>query len=84
MACVGVEIKEEEKNERKTYLKEEETGNTTAHSSPKKNHGQRKLETGERGVSQKKQKYLDKVKEMNGEVLKIKKPKRTENQRETQ
>ena len=66
------------------YLKEEEMGNTAVHSSQKKNHGQRKLETGERGVSQKKKKYLSKVKKMNGEVLKFKKPKRIENQRETQ
>ena len=59
-------------------------GNAAAHSSPEKNHGQQKLKTGEREVSQKKQKYFSKVKKMNGEVLKIKKPKRTENQRETQ
>ena len=58
--------------------------NAAVHSSPEKNHGQRKLETGERGVSQKKQKYLSKVKKVNEEVLKIKKPKRIENQRETQ
>ena len=54
-------------------------GNAAVHSSPEKNHDQQKLETGERGVSQKKQKYLNKVKKMNGEVLKIKKPKRIEN-----
>ena len=59
-------------------------GNAAVHNSPEKNHDQRKLEIGERGVSQKKQKYLSKVKKMYGEVLKIKKPKRTENQRETQ
>ena len=59
-------------------------GNAATHSSPEKNHGQQKLETGEREVSQKKQKYFSKVKKMNREVLKIKKPKRTENQRETQ
>ena len=59
-------------------------GNAAAHSSPEKNHSQQKLKTGEREVSQKKQKYFSKVKKMNGEVLKIKKPKRTENQRETQ
>ena len=58
-------------------------GNAAAHSSPEKNHGQQKLEIGEREVSQKKQKYFSKVKKMNREVLKIKKPKRTENQRET-
>ena len=37
--------------ERKTYLKEEEMGNAAVHSSPEKNHGQRKLKTGEREVS---------------------------------
>ena len=66
------------------YLREEEMGNATAHSSPEKSHGQWKLEAGERRVSQKKQRYFSKVKKMIGEVLKIKKPKRTENQRETQ
>ena len=59
-------------------------GNAAVHSSPEKNHGQRKLETGEREVSQKKQKYLSKVKENEWRSFKIKKPKRTENQWKTQ
>ena len=46
--------KKEEKKERKTYLKEEEMGDAAVHNSPEKNHGQRKLKTGEREVSQKK------------------------------
>ena len=54
-------------------------GNAAVHSSPEKNHGQRKLETGEKEVSQKKQKYLSKVKENEWRSFKIKKPKRTEN-----
>ena len=66
------------------YLREEEVGNAAAHSSPEKSHGQQKLEAGERRVSHKKQRYFSKIKKMNGEVLKTKKPKRTENQWETQ
>ena len=50
-------------------------GNAAAHSSPEKNHGQQKLKTGEREVSQKKQKYFSKVRKTNGEVLKLRSPK---------
>ena len=50
-------------------------GNATIHSLPEKNHGQRKLKTGEREVSQKKKKYLSKVKKTDEEVLKLRSPK---------
>ena len=84
-ACIDVKIiGKREKKERKTYLKRRRSRECRCTQLIGKNHGQRKLEVGERRVSQKKQRYFSKNKKTNGEVLKTKKPKRTENQRETQ
>ena len=82
MACIGVEIKgKREKGEKNVpYRRRSRERRCTQLTG--KNHGQRKLKAGERRVSQKKQRYFSKIKKMNGEVLKTKKPKRTENQRE--
>ena len=67
------------------YLKGEDLGSAAAHSSPEKSHGQRKSEVGRRRIFSRKNKDVSaKVKKMSEEVLKTRKPKRTENQRETQ
>ena len=67
------------------YLREEEMGNATAHSSPEKSHGQHKREVGGRRIFFRENRDVSaKVKKMSEEVLKTRKPKRTENQRETQ
>ena len=55
-------------------------GSATAHSSPEKSHGQRKREVGGRRIFFRENKDVSaKVKKMSEEVLKTRKPKRTEN-----